>query len=277
MKIIWAINSLFGLIFGALSVVLLIQEGLNEGLSAPLVRLLNYYKIVIEFSLTWADPFIKDFVAFLKGWTPIDFQFNPWCKYLFTPMWLYFCASAAAVFKANHRIFYSIFLAIMGTVIGLISCVAASHWPLDTTSILPSLTIVTGFVVFGFGEILWHTAFHTPKGESRSVHFLQFSTVYPVANLVIAVGIVGISLKSAQLGQPIPAIVQVLCIVVLMALRNFAAAFYGATFYRLPGEGSWGTKFKQYATFAHGRRVLAVICAAILFMVLGRGLERVGL
>lgn len=281
MKQVWKLNSIISLIFSALSVVLLIKEGLDVGVGAPLLRLLHYYKSLIDFLLTWADNPLRDFIGLLKSFVLMNFHFNIWWKYLFIPMWLYFFSSAMTALTMTsltmtHRILYCIFDVATGGSIALISSVAASALPLDTASARPVLIISAGFVAFGFGDICWHTAFLTPVGANRLNKFLWFFAAYPLANFIIAVVVVTISSILAQSGYLVPAVAQLLCIVVLMALRNLAAAAYGATFERMQGE-TWRTKFAGYATGVHGRRVLIVIFAAILFLLLSRGLEIVNL
>jgi len=268
MPAIWKVNSIIGLFFSALSVVLLIQEGLEVGVVAPLHRLLDYYKAALDFLLSWADPFVARFVETIKSLVLVNLQFNPWWKYLFVPMWLYFCAAAVTTLSAQRSIPYAIFDATIGAVIALASSATASTMPINTASSIPVFIVALGFVVFGFAEITWHSLFHTPSNQNRWTKLLRFSAAYPLGNAVAAAAVVALSAKSADLGYIIPAVAQLLCIVILMAFRNILAAFYGATFERQPGA-RWLQSLLAYGTFIHGFRVLIVIFGAILFIILG--------
>ena len=276
MYLFWRINSTIGLIFGTLSIALLIQEGLDVAISAPLMRLLNYYKAVLDFFLGWADPYLKDIAQHIREYVNIDFHFNPWWKYLFAPMWLYCCAAATTAITAHRSILYAIFYAFTGSAIALVSSLVASIWALDSASAGPVLVIAVGLALFGFGGVVWHTIFLTPPEQSKKWKLVKFSAAYPGGNLLIAVLVSWVSIKLGRIGYFIPSVVQVLAAVSLMALRDLSAGAYGATFERAPLE-SWRKKFRSYGTSVHGRRETAVICAAILSIVLGRGLERIGL
>jgi hypothetical protein len=270
------INSFFGLLFGAISVLLLIQEGLELGVGAPLVRLLNYYKAALDFFLSWADPLVARFIEVLKSLAFIDLHLNPWWKYLFVPMWLYFFTAALTALNVHHSVTYFIFYVTAGAVVAVTLSAAASTMPLSTVSSFPVLIIAVGFVVFEFAGNVWVTLFRPLLSQGRWMQFLLGLAAYPLVDAVIATVVISVSIKSAREGYPMPAIAQVLCIVVLMAFRNITASFSGATFERKPRLGRRRT-FVGYGTFVHGRRVLIAICGAILFAVLGRGLERVGL
>jgi len=276
MRPFWIAVSFLTFLFGALSIASLIQEGLDVGIAAPLLRLLNYYKKSLDVFLSWADPPIVELVQILKNWVHIDWRFNPWWKYLFAPIWLYFSAAAATVLVAQKRIFFFIVDFTFGCVTALGTSVASSAFPLDTSSPIPVIIISAGFVAFGLCEIPWHRGYGILPNQNRSRTLLWFAAAFPLANLIIAIVVVAFSWASASYGYPIPAIAQILFIVVSMALRSLVAAAYGATFLRKSGE-DWLRNLLAYGTFKHGWRVLSVIGAAVFFIACGRGLERFGL
>jgi hypothetical protein len=196
-------------------------------------------------------------------------------------MWLYFFSSAMAVLTVTYftwkmKISWTLYDIVVGSAIALFASVAASSFPLDTTSLTPVLIIAAGFFVFGFADICWHAIFIFPVGVNRLNRFLWFFAAYPLANIIVAGGVVVISIFATQNGVNVPAVAQVLAIVVLMALRNLAVAVYGATFERMEGI-TWKTQFNRYGTAIHGRRVIIVIIAAVFYLSLTRGLEIVNL
>jgi hypothetical protein len=268
--------SLLTFLFGAFSIVSLIQEGLNVGIGAPLLRLLDYYRKSLDVFLSWADLPLMELVQTLTNWIQIDWRLNPWWKYLFAPTWLYFSAAAATVLVAQGRIYFFLVDFISGSVIALSTSVASSAFPLDTSSPIPVIIMSAGFVAFGLCEFPWHRGYGVLPSQSQSRTLFWFAAAYPLANLIIAIVVIALSFASANYGYPIPAIVQVLFIVVSMALRSLAAAIFGATFLRKPGE-DWRKNLLSYGTFRHGWWVLSVIGAAVFFIACGRGLERFGL
>jgi hypothetical protein len=81
------VATLLGNLAGALSLALLVKQGLSEGLVAPLQTLFDYYDAIIQFLLGWATTYVGPVGTFLAhGAGHKDFVLSPDWKHIFVAL-----------------------------------------------------------------------------------------------------------------------------------------------------------------------------------------------
>ena len=61
----WKVATWLGNFAGALSLALLLKQGISEGFAAPLRTLFDYYDELVQFLLGWVHPFLAPVVTFV--------------------------------------------------------------------------------------------------------------------------------------------------------------------------------------------------------------------
>ena len=268
-RFIWRIIQTGLLIYSVLSVMALIQMGLNFGIGKPLTALLDLYHTIASFIGMLLHPIVEPFVLSVARLLNIRLPYNPWWVHLFIPMSLYLLTIGLAIRVGHKREMAGIVLAVVGAIVAFVSSLAASAWPLDSVSPEPALLIGIGFVVFLFLCVTWHSLFIAPQGTRRRT-FWRFALAYPLFNVIIVLFVVWGSGNLRAIGYSVPGAIQVLTMAFLMASRDICAGAYGATFER-PPQVPWLKHFVNYTTTFQGARTLGVIVAAVLILALGRG------
>lgn len=268
-------RAILGFLVGVLSIDKILEQALGFGLVTPLQWILDFYAKIVEGSLHWADPYLRDILNYLKDRIGIHLQLYPHWKYIFVPMWFYFFADVKTMW-GNQRKPSAVFFFIWGGLVALTSSVAAGTVALDNKSLLPMIFPTTGFIIYSIVLAAWDAIFHIPEGYTGWKMFRYYFIAYPLTNILMAVIIIMIGFQMMEIEIPSLSLVLLIVFVIAMAFRNIAVSAVIATVDRAPSE-SWINRFRAFGTQRHGFFVLAVILGALVFVILGAGLEHLEL
>lgn len=149
--------SILGLIFGTLSVVMLIQQGFNYGIVSPLQLILDYYDQAMQTLFGWSEPWLRSQLETLGRWFGWDAHLYPHWKYVFVLTWLYIFPWVRVWF--SHRAWgYATYLSVVGISISLAVALAcgvvdlAARQDLGVRSFLIVAIPVVGIALFGIAR-----------------------------------------------------------------------------------------------------------------------------
>jgi hypothetical protein len=262
---------ILGFVVGVLSIDKILEQALGFGLAAPLQWILDFYAKIVEGSLHWADPCLRDIINYLKDRIGIHLELYPHWKYIFVPMWFYLFADVKTMW-GNQRKPSAVFFFIWGGLVALTSSVAAGTTALDNKSLLPMIFPTTGFIIYSVVLAAWDAIFHIPEGYTGWKMFRYYFIAFPLTNILMAAIILIVGFQMTEIEIPSLSLVLLIVFVVAMAFRNIAVSAVIATVDRAPGE-SWIHRFRAFGTQRHGFFVLAVIWGALVFAFLGAGFE----
>ena len=160
-----------GLLFSALSVVMLVKQAADVGFVSALGVIVAFYEETVQKLFGWAEPTIRSlFDAWRRqfGW---DLQLRPHWKHVTVLFWLYFGAyvrtRAAGVKTAETgKWVYRSELAVIALAGGLVAVVVGvlcGTLALDDpgTNLLVVVLTLSGAIVFEFAKIATRTVGHS--------------------------------------------------------------------------------------------------------------------
>jgi len=271
-----------GLVFGTLSVLMLIKHGFDYGFVAPLQLVLDYYEQLIEALFGWAEPFVRDLLQRLEAWLGWDLELHAHWKYVFVLLWLYFGADARVDLQGREwgLLATSIFV---GGAAALVSSVAFGALPKArlNADALPVLFPVAGMVMYEVVRSAINA--HLPAGALRSgtrSKFYRGIVAFALPEAVL--GLLVVLCAEPVLGMLVPGYGGNLS---LLAFGSFMAVLAGywvlrsavrATFDRTSSE-PWTSRFGRSGSQKIGFAMLQVSAASALFVVLDAGLSLAGI
>lgn len=274
-----------GLIFGTLSVVMLIEHGFEVSFVSSLQVVLDLYHALTAFFLRWAEPLLQPWVEALSHWTGWKLHlYEHWRDFLVLMM-LYIGASASEDIWGRSAIDVwagALFRWLLGAFIAVASSVAAGVVPLTAgaseTQLIAASVPIIGLVVFmyatTFWDALWFGAgrgFWTEYGSGMNLNFAGLA----VATSVLVVG--SLTSPISNLGRFLVSPVGLTGIFV--ALVSVVHFFFLAVVAHVPSGAmstrsrSWSVALREDVLARMSLRVFTVSAAVALFLTTNAGLK----
>lgn len=268
-------------LFGTASVVILLKHGLDVGFGPALSLVFDYYGIVIEFVLGWAEPYLKEAIAFFRHLLGIDIDLYPHWKHVFVLMGIYFWSSARTSFAANRPV-GGVFDTIWGLIVALAASLASGIVFFDTVANISTANFliaaipVVGVTIFDIGGYAWSATFDRERGITWSEAFVHW-IFYAFARLAAALLVLTIGFQLPFVRDlPIPGLVLLTLLVVLAAFYWIGRGAWDADAMR-GDEDTWWYAFTHAGTTFRGLLMLEVMIGAVGMFLLNAGLNLVGL
>ncbi|MFZ1991379.1 MAG: hypothetical protein WAW96_16590 [Alphaproteobacteria bacterium] len=276
-----------GIAAGSLSLVMLINRGIEIGWTAPLQTMLDFYHQLIGYVFNWAETPLASILARLGAFFSIDLQLYPHWKDVVVLLWLYFSADSR-MYLSGGRILRGMFGLLSGMAIAIISGVASGTVPLTDA---PSNMLMAAFPIAGviFYELLryiWAVFFMNPEDKRPWWRRLASWMLIPRGPVGLTI-IGGIALIIGTQANRIPILraVSVSGLVVLgtfivsLALIWISDGFRWARIMPDTGERSDESLWQRLVNgnTLIGLYTLAAVAGAALFIALNAGLKLAGL
>jgi hypothetical protein len=270
-----------GLIFGTLSVVMLIKHGFDYGFVAPLQLVLDFYEQAMQLLFGWAEPWLREQLVGLRAWFGLDLSLYGHWKHVFLLMMLYFNANARILWRPGDKLL-AIFLFAVGVIIALGVAIGVSVVSLRDPLSPPLLISVPilGVVIHELAMALWEATFRErPPGMSwwarlRIDHRLvRWAIVLGTGAFVVSISDYGRALIKQFPGV---GLLVLALFIVLFAIDHIYESIRRAIDYPDEGEKWWET-FHQYTLARIGLLMLASILGALVFIATNAGLKLAGL
>lgn len=274
-----------GLIFGTLSVVMLIKHGFDYGFVAPLQLMLDFYEQAMQVLFGWAEPWIRGRLVEWKAWIGLELHLASSWKYFFVLMMLVVGVSvrinlanpqhpdyAAAIFAFVVGLFIS---ALTGVVCGSLS--TAAH----TSQIVPLLILAVPIV--GLAAFFLLTGFYTELQFSADAEDLwgglkeksRFALAWLVYGGIIIGGLSVLLNVRRDIAPEGAALASLATFIVGMAFLMLMRDIWFAI-YRNEGRGRLRT-FRGRTDGGLAISILASAVGAVAFLAINAGLKLAGL
>lgn len=268
-------SAIISFVMGALSLVLLAQQGLAIGLVEPLRIIVQFYEAVIEVLLGWANTPLSAAAKAIAARFHLEITLLPHWKHILIPMWLYVGADCRVMWSiARKRA--AIFFAVIGSGIALAASVAAATAPIDDPWMRPVLFPVLGLFLFNFLQAIWDALFKQRPGQTRWQVFWYYAGHFAIGNLLIGAIVIAVGALAKPADLPGLSLLLLLLLVALIAARDLLVSAFGAAARRKP-EQTWWASFANTANARLGGMVLGTLGAALAFLTLNAGLGLAGL
>lgn len=282
-----------GLIFGTLSVVMLIKHGLDYGFVAPLAVILDYYEHAMKALFGWAEPFIERLLGMIREWIGWDLRLYPHWKHFCVLFLIYVTNNAKMYLTEDPEWGNGIFALVSGTTIAAVVGIAAGVVPAATasentdetvTAILLSGIPVMGMALYFIVEGAWWRIWDREPGESWfRASFFKSTGATRWAMAILGVGMIAMAvalvllpatmLSGSAQGMLVVAVLMLtfglfhICLGLLWARNGVRDGRYRSISEGLKGMGIANTGFG----------VLGVFAGASLFVAANAGLQLLGL
>ena len=268
-------GSIIGLATGALSLVLLAQQGLALGFVAPLQIIIDFYQRTIDIFFGWADAPLSLLAQAFAARFDLDIALQPHWKHILVPMWLYVGADCRVMWSIKRER-AAIFFAIVGGALAVAASIGAAAAPMDDPWMRPVLFPVAALFAFNFLQAIWDALFKRRPGRTRLQVFAYYAGLFAVGNLAIGAIVVAVGLLARDLNLQGLSLVLLLLLVGLIASRDLLVSAFGVSKRLAPGQ-SWWAGYSATANVRLGSMVLATLGAALGFLALNAGLGLAGL
>lgn len=264
-----------GLIFGTLSVVMLIKHGFNYGFVAPLQMVIEFYQQATQVLFGWAEPWIRLQLAAWRDWIGFDLQLHPHWRDVFVLLFIYFGADARTSYAFGNKgsMWFRI---ILGFVVAAIAAILSGAIPVEPQNPSHGFAIaavaIVGMGIFDIFECAWQARWFREEVESWWAAFNK-RAVELVARLTLglALGFVGLQVPIIQ-GLANPGLALLGLFVITTALWWIVWGARHANKSRAAGEG-WVSGFLRRGGTRVGIAMLGSFIGAALFLLINAGLK----
>lgn len=275
--------SWLGLIFGTLSVVMLIKHGFDYGFVAPLQLILNYYEQGMQALFGWAEPWIREQVTTVAAWLGLNLTLYPHWKHVFVLMMVWFGADAKVIWAANLK-GSAIFYLSVGVLIALASSAVAGLVPVEAGAGSPisrALIVappIAGFLAYEILRSAWSAIWGRYVGGSW---WAQFRHDLGVGLFVLVVGAAALGLTLVADQVPILSESSNSALVILGGAVIVLAIYWlwwGTAFVksRLP-LGTFAERIRLSGSASVGFAMLSAFAGCAAFLATNAGLRLAGL
>lgn len=170
-----------GVLWAAISIVLLVREGLELGpLAGPFAAILSYYEFVMAFLFSPFEPYAERVGVWLFGWFSLELKLGSHWKYVYTLISLYVGAQALHAWRAGNRGF-SLYRISVGLIIGFVGAASIGVLPLDAiySSLLTPLLLGLTFAAYQLCNSFWISVFWRGRDLGSFWPGFRFSYWYP--------------------------------------------------------------------------------------------------
>lgn len=258
-----------GYSMNVLSLVSLVEEGLDFGVSAPLDSILKHYEKVVERLLGRTEPYLRYGLERLRDIIGFDLRLFAHWKHFFVPMFFYVTATSS-VNVGRSRYDSAIFTLIWGVPLALASAVASGSVPLDDPRMFPAIPPIIGFMVFQTGQGIWDASRHRYGDNTWWQSFRYFLKWFVLFDAILGPAAIFIVLWF-EIGLSNPSVVAFLIFITLLAFRTLGVAAWAAAKDRDVTK-TWYQKFKTLGGFHLGIRILGVLVGTLLVFVTDAGI-----
>lgn len=274
------------LIFGTLSVLMLIKNGFEVSFVSSIELILTFSDQLIQVLLGWAEPSIRSVLAEISTWFGWQLQLFPHWREVFILMLLYFSNGARTMWVNGLR-WTALFEIALGTLLSLLASVGVGLLPVhasQSTAIdlvliaIPTIAMILYQVCMG----AW-VATHFARWRDSSqwwAHFLENAS-YTSAPYVIG-GLFAMSLCLASDSIPLLREVSNRGLVLLCALTIALALhtlWVGARIglrSRRADQTAWDAIVANRNTIPLGLGILGTMTGAAVFVLANAGLQLLG-
>ncbi|ADM09561.1 hypothetical protein PB2503_07519 [Parvularcula bermudensis HTCC2503] len=265
-------------LFGSLSIVLLLDYALRVDFVSALEALLTYYDRAITVFLGGLKPLMDALTTTIARWVGVDWTLYPHWRHILVPMWLYVLADTRTTWMmpGRERKVSAIALLLYGGVLSVGASVIGATAPLGAGDLRIVLAPIAALVFFNLIKALWDATFHQYPDSSWLKTFGYYFSSLVATNIAIGLAIfaLGHELNEAGLGQLNATLL--VAVLILLGIRHLIVAAYVAS--RWPATGNtWRGRFRRSAHSGLGFAILQVVSGAVAFLVLNAGLSFVGL
>jgi hypothetical protein len=262
-----------GVLFGAVSIVMLAVHGFQVGLVPAFEPLVEFYERAAQATLGWAEPLINAALASAREWIGYDLAIHPHWKHVLVLLMLYFSRNVAITrttrgpASAIVRAIWAIVVAVL-TSVG-VGVVALAH---DfQSSALIALIPVAGVTLFDLGNDIWGATFFRSSGSGWWQYFF-FESRLVLLRAVAAIVIVVAGLNWAPLmNTENPGL---LLLGVLVVLFSFYWIWLGTLWpARNRSRDEWRNTVGREGAMRLGRSMLGSFAGAIAFLAVNAGLQ----
>ena len=143
-ELLWSksLSGKLGRLFGALSLISLMEYAFHFGLSEASKAILTYYGVLLKVMLGWLDPSIRVLVRDIFFTFKIDIHFSELWRHIFIVLWILF-ARDAGVALADRRPVTAAFRLAVGLAIAVIVSVLASSTYAQVTENIQNVMIAS--------------------------------------------------------------------------------------------------------------------------------------
>jgi hypothetical protein len=262
-----------GVLFGAVSIVMLAVHGFQVGLVPALEPLVEFYEKATQAVFGWAEPWINSALAWAREWIGYDLTIHPHWKHVLVLLMLYFSRNVAitrttrGLGSAIVRAIWAIFVAIL-TSVG-VGVIALAH---DfQSSALIALIPVAGVTLFDLGNDIWGATFFRSPDTGWWQHFF-FESRLVVMRAIAAIAIVVAGLNWPPLmNMANPGLVL---LGVLVVLFSFYWIWLGTLWPARNRSGDqWRNTVGREGAMRLGLSMLGAFAGAIAFLAVNAGLQ----
>lgn len=285
LKIIFKIFNVLTILMASVSLLLLIKEGFEFGLAAPLLRLSEYYESWIQFALGWAEPPILFALRVVTAKFEWDPTLYPHWKHFFVLLMIYFGADARDTLRYDRKL--ATFLSVFGIFIAAVVSVGSGLVPLQTGSgdikweMLAASFSLAGLSLHWMSVGAWYATFSRHAEFSwRHQFFRDMRARFGL--MILLLGCLAIAMGLIDLNVPVvsPILGSGLALVLVFVLISAGYfIFWGANIaiHNADRSGqSWFYEFKRNPLAREGFSVITVFSATALFLIANAGLVLMG-
>lgn len=278
----------FGVLSGALSIVVLLKNALSVGIGPTLSVVIDYYDAALTFILGWTEPFIERIFNFILSpfnFAAIDIS-DVW-KHVTVLIGLYFLRNVARLYEAKKSAaatyqlcFAILFMFLFGGAAGVSRAMLPGFWSHFGVVFWPiigtfAMNVVQGFWFASFpGDRAYRT---WPDFGGTWLHFVWMQTKWAgylaLSGLVLAIGFMNLPVVAASSD---PAVLA-LCMLVVA----FSGYWFLVGHNWLQKEGRGDRAYLSALVASPGGKVglamIWTILVVIAFVVANAGLGMVGL
>jgi len=258
-----------GLIFGTLSVVMLIKHGFEVSFVSSLQVVLDYYEQAANALFSWAEPWIKAQLAYLRIVLGYELELYPHWKHVLVIVGLY-CGSYARIpwLDNTSRFVY----ASTGVLAAVVTAIVAGTLPIaDTNSaFLVAGVVLAGVMVFELVANRWH------RRGREEFFWTTGSAIAPLRRFTIGIAILLVGTQAGQIpGLATVSNLGLAMLLIMLVVAGIYWLIYGAM--NAGSKSDWWERFKGAGSTHMGLAMLGAVAGAMSFVALNAGLKLAGL
>lgn len=268
-----------GLAASSLSLVMLVQQGYQFGLEAPLRLLVDYYARAVGVALGGLEPPLSAALLAVGSWLSLDLHLYPHWKLVLVPMWLYVAADARITWGmgGSERKAAALAILLYGGVLALASSVVAGSIALGDSSLLMPLAPMTGLVLYSIVQAAWDSTFNRYGDATWWDNFSYYARRIVLTNALIGAVVVGAGFALRSLRSEAVNISLLLLFIALLAVRHLVVSAVVVAVDANDEAEAWSVRFKKLAGTRLGIMVLNTMAGAAVFLLMNAGMSLAGL
>jgi len=265
-----------GLIFGTLSVVMLIKDGFGYEFAASLEMVLDGYEQAMQLLFGWAQPILERLLSNVAGWLGwSDFSLYQHWKHVWLLIGIYCFQDARTYLTTGNRV-SAYFHYVLGFLVAVGSACGAGSVQLMSGDATDNFFIaaipILGIACYEIFSDVWMVTFW-PRKPGRAwaaalAKRLFEDTLVVAAALAFTAFFVAQASVSTSWSSGLLALAAV-----VIALAFFEVGIAVRRVLRTPGQHSWATFLRQGNTQVAMAR-LAVFAGAAVFLLVNAGLQQ---